>query len=115
MPAANYDLTIEKGVDYSLTLILQRSNGDYIDLSDTGACVNADIVEFYGIDPIASFSIEEIPPSGVQLRLSEEETRILPYDGCYYDIVLNVSGASERLMQGRITASEGATLDLSCQ
>ena len=114
MSAAIYNLNIEKGVDFSLSLILQRSNGDYIDLSDSGICVKADIVDFYELPPITGFTISENLPSGVLMTLSEEGTRILPFDGCYYDVVLNVSGASERLVQGFIETSEQATLNISC-
>jgi hypothetical protein len=114
MSAAINNLNIEKGVDFSLPLILQRSNGDYIDLSDSGVCVKADIVEFYGLPPITGFTISENLPSGVLMTLSEEGTRILPYNGCSYDIVSNVSGDSERLMQGFIETSEQATTNISC-
>lgn len=115
MSAVNYDLFIEKGVDYSLSLVLQRSNGNYVDLTDTGVCVRADIVEFYGLDPITGFSISENLPSGVLMSLNEEATRILPFGECYYDVVLNTNGASERLMYGKIITSEQATLNILCQ
>lgn len=114
MSAAIYDFNIEKGVDFSLSLILQRSNGNYVDLSDTGVCVKAEIVEFYGLDPITGFTISENLPSGVLMTLPEAGTRILPFEECYYDVILNTSGASERLMQGTITTSEQATLNISC-
>ena len=114
MSAAIYNLNIEKGVDFSMSLILQRSNGDYVDLSDSGVCVKADIVEFYDLPPITGFTISENPPSGVLMTLSEEGTNILPFNGGYYDVVLNVSGASERLMQGEIATSEAATLNFLC-
>jgi hypothetical protein len=114
MAAAIYDFTIEKGVDFSLGLTLQRSNGNYVDLSDTGICVKADIVEFYGIPPITSFNIQEILPSGVFISLTEQQTLSLPHDKCYYDIVLNSTGASERLLKGTITTSDAATTNINC-
>ena len=114
MSAATYDFSVEKGVDFSLSLILQRANGDYVDLSDTGTCVKSDIVEFYGLDPITGFLMTETLPSGVTMSLNEQGTSILPFGECYYDVVLNVSGASERLMMGTITTSEFATSDLTC-
>ena len=114
MPAATYNLSIEKGVDYSISFALQRSNGDFVDLTDTGVCVTSEIVEFYGLPPITGFTITEILPSGVSLSLSEAETSILPFGTCYYDVVLNISGASERLVQGIISGSEHATQNISC-
>ena len=114
MAAANYNLNIEKGVDFSLSLVLQRSNGTFVDLSDLGTCVKGDIVEFYGIPPITSFAISENLPSGVLLQLSESQTSMLPHGECYYDIVLNTLGASERLIQGKILTSEAATTNISC-
>lgn len=114
MAAATYDLSIEKGVDFSISLVLQRANGDYVDLSNTGVCIKANIVEFYGIPPVTGFTIAEILPSGVSLSLSEAETSILPFGTCYYDVVLNISGASERLVQGIISGSENATQNISC-
>lgn len=114
MAAAIYDFIIEKGVDFSLGLVLQRSNGNYVDLSDTGVCIKADIVEFYGIPAITSFNIQESLPSGVFISLTEQQTLLLPYDKCYYDIVLNVNADSERLVKGTITTSEAATTNISC-
>jgi hypothetical protein len=115
MAAALYNFSIEKNIDFSMSLVLQRANGDYVDVSSTGVCVKADIVEFYGLDPITGFTITENNPSGVFLTLNQAGTRILPYNGCYYDVVLNVSGVAERLMYGFITTSEYATLNNSCQ
>lgn len=114
MAAANYNLNIEKGVDFSISMVLQRSNGDYVDLTDPTVCVKADIVEFYGIPPITGFTITEILPSGVSLSLSEEGTLALPFDKSYYDVILNTDGATERLIQGEITSSETATINTSC-
>jgi hypothetical protein len=114
MAAANYNLNIEKGVDYSLSLVLQRSDGTFVDLSDSNICVKGDIVEFHGVPAITSFSISENLPSGVLLQLSEAQTSMLPYGECYYDIVLNTNGATERLIQGKILTSEQATTNISC-
>lgn len=115
MPAANYPLTIEKGVDYSISFALQRSNGEFVDLTSPSVCVTSEIVEFYGLPPITGFTITEILPSGVSLSLSEAETSMLPFGICYYDVVLNISGASERLVQGTISSSENATQNILCQ
>jgi hypothetical protein len=115
MPAAIYNLSVEKGVDYSISFALQRSNGEFVNLSDTGVCVTSQIVEFYGLEPITGFTITEILPSGVSLSLTEAGTLILPFDDCYYDVVLNISGSSERLVQGIISSSENATQNISCQ
>jgi hypothetical protein len=114
MAAGIYDFTIEKGVDFSIGIVLQRSNGNYVDLSDSGVCVKADIVEFYGVPPVTSFNIQEILPSGALLSLTEQQTLLLPYEKCYYDIVLNTNGESERLAKGIITTSEAATTNISC-
>ena len=114
MAAATYNITVEKGVDFAISLILQRSNGEYVDLSSADTCIRADIVEFYGVPPITGFTITEILPSGVSLSLSEEGTLALPFDKSYYDVVLNTDGATERLIQGEITSSETATINTSC-
>jgi len=114
MSAAIYNFSIEKGVDFSLSLVLQRSDGSYIDLSDTGVCVKSEIVEFYGLDPITGFTITENLPSGVRLSLSKEGTDVLPFGECYYDTILNVTGVTERLLMGTISTSEKATLNTSC-
>jgi len=114
MAAANYPLTIEKGVDYSISMVLQRANGDYVDLTDTGVCIKADIVEFYGVPPITGFTITEILPSGVKLSLDEEGTSVLPWFNCFYDVVLNTEGVTERLVMGEITPSENATVNTTC-
>lgn len=114
MAAANYNLNIEKGVDFSLSLILQRSNGNFVDLSDPTVCVKGDIVEFHGVPPVTSFYITENLSSGVLLQLSEAQTSMLPYGECYYDIILNTDGATERLIQGKILTSETATTNVSC-
>ena len=114
MAAATYNFPIEKGVDFSFRIDLQRSNGTYVDLSSSGVCVKADIVEFYELPPITGFSITEVLPSGVILSLNEIGTNRLPYGKCFYDVVLNDNGATERLVQGEIDTSEAATLNLTC-
>lgn len=114
MSAAILNLNIEKGVDYSISMILQRANGTYVDLSDTGVCIKAEIVEFYDCPALTGFTITEILPSGVSLSLNEEGSSILPYDGAYYDVVLNTNGATERLVMGAITTSPKATTNTSC-
>ena len=114
MSAAIYNLSIEKGVDFALRMDIQRANGTYVDLTDTGVYLKADIVEFYGLDPITGFTMTEVLPSGVILSLNEAGTKSLPYENCFYDVVLNDNGATERLVQGTIDTSEGATLNLTC-
>ncbi|MDB4314598.1 hypothetical protein N9955_01065 [bacterium] len=114
MPAATYNLEIEKGVDFSISLVLRRADGSYLDLTDTGVCVKSEIVEFYGIPPITGFTLMEDLPSGIFMSLSEEGTNALPFHGCYYDVVLNESGNTERLLKGQITTSEAATQDIEC-
>ena len=114
MSAATYDFVVEKGVDFSLSLVLRKANGDYVDLTDTGVCVKAEIVEFYELDPITGFTIQEILPSGVLLTLTEEGTLSLPFGECFYDVVLNDNGITERLLEGTISTSERATKNISC-
>lgn len=114
MSAGTYNFTIEKGVDFSLPMVLRRANGSYIDLTDSGVCVKSQIVEFYGMTPVTGFTITEVLPSGVILSLSEQGSSILPEPECYYDVVLNSSGVSERLVQGTITVSPNATIDILC-
>jgi hypothetical protein len=115
MAAANYNLNIEKGVNFSISMVLQRANGDYVDLSDSGVCVTAEIVEFYGLPAITGFSITENLPSGVTLSLNSTGTLALPFFNSYYDVVLNTNGIKERLVQGEIITSENATQNTSCQ
>jgi hypothetical protein len=114
MPAQTLNLNIEKGVDFSASFVLQRSGGHYVDLSDTGICVKAEIVEFYGLAPITGFTIQENLPSGVTLSLNEQGSSILPFDKSYYDIVLNTSGNTERFFMGEIALSQNATINTSC-
>ncbi len=115
MSASPYNFTIEKGVDFSISMTLQRENGSYIDLTNTGVCVKSDIIEFYGLAPITGFTVTEVLPSGVILSLNEQGTSILPFGECYYDVVLNTSGVTERLLKGTITTDEASTQTTSCQ
>jgi hypothetical protein len=115
MSAAIYNFSIEKGVDFSISMVLQRENGSYINLTDTGVCVKSDIVEFYGLAPITGFSVSEVLPSGIILSLNEQGTSILPFGECYYDVVLNTNGVTERLLKGTITTDEASTQTTSCQ
>ena len=80
MPAAIYNLSVEKGVDYSISFALQRSNGEFVIYLTLAFVLHLKIVEFYGLEPITGFTITEILPSGVSLSLTEAGTLILPFD-----------------------------------
>jgi hypothetical protein len=115
MAAAIYNFTIEKGVDFSISLVLQKTDGTFVDLTNSNVCVKSEIVEFYGLSPITGFSVSEVLPSGVILSLNEEGTKKLPFGECYYDVILNTNGVTERLVQGTIITSESSTENISCQ
>ena len=114
MSATVYNFDIEKGVDFSGYFVLQRSNGTYVDLAGTGTCAKSEIVEFYGLAPITGFTITEVLPSGINLILNEQATNSLPFGECYYDIVVNSTGFTERITKGTITTIEAATQNISC-
>ena len=114
MSATVYNFDIEKGVDFSGYFILQKADGSYFDLNGTGTCVKSEIVEFYGLAPITGFTITEVLPSGAILTLNEQGTSILPFGECYYDIVVNVTGSTQRVRKGTITTIEAATQNISC-
>ena len=114
MSAVIYDFNIEKGVDFSMSVILRRPDGNYADLSSPNVCVKADIVEFYELDPITGFTVQEVLPSGAILSLNRMGTMLLPYGECFYDVIYSESGVTERLIRGKISTSEPATRNVSC-
>jgi hypothetical protein len=68
------------------SLVLQKTDGTFVDLTNSNVCVKSEIVEFYGLSPITGFSVSEVLPSGVILSLNEEGTKKLPFGECYYDV-----------------------------
>lgn len=113
MAAALYDMFIEKGVDFSTGFNLLLGDGSYADFDSLDTCVKASIVEFQELPPITGFSITGAS-SGVVLSLSEDGSRILPFGECYYDVVVSVSGVSEKIRYGTITTQETATNSPFC-
>jgi len=110
MGAANYDLTVERGVDQTINLTVQ-SSGVALDL--TGATVCSEIRRAKESPDLAvAFGVTypNRAAGQVRLTLSSTQTESVPTRGGYYDVLLaKTDGTYVRLVEGNVTLSQKVT------
>lgn len=110
MGAANYDLTVERGVDLTIDLTVQ-SSGVAIDL--TGATICSQIRKTKE-SPDLAVALGVTYPSRVggqaRLSLTSTQTNSVPTRGGYWDVLLaKTDGTFVRLVEGSVTLSQRVT------
>lgn len=112
MPAAIYDMTIEQGANFDLTLTLRTPTDAPYDL--TGYTGRGQLRTSYSAaEPAAAFAVSIPAPatSGtVKVSLTAAQTASLPARSLVYDIELvNADGYVLRIIQGTADVSPEAT------
>lgn len=119
MTAANYNITIEQGSTFSLTITWQDPQGQAIDL--TGYKVRMQVrATFDDLAPLVSFdssaladgqSIGALDATGIiSVVLADEITAALDFNAGVYDLLAeSPAGEVHRIVQGRVEFERAVT------
>lgn len=110
MGAANYDLTVERGVDLKIDLTVQ-SAGVAVNLTGTTICSQirrtkeaSDLAVAFGV------TYPNRAAGQVRLSLSAADTDDVPARGSYWDVLwAKADGTYVRLVEGSVTLSQKVT------
>lgn len=113
--AAKQNIVIEQGATFQLPLTLRGSNKRPINL--TGHTAKLQIRESHAsLDVLMELSttngkITITPASGrIDIVITDEETSAITWKTAVYDLVLYApDGTARRLIEGKVTVSEGVT------
>lgn len=114
MPAANYDLYVEQGATFELSIIWKDNEGTPIDI--TGYIARMQIRQNYDLDPIISLTDGNgIVLGGVDgtidITITDEQTTDIEILRGKYDLELELGGVVTRLIQGGVEISREVTKD----
>jgi hypothetical protein len=109
MPAATYNIIIEKYSDYGRVFQV-KEDGVIVDITNLTftAQLKESVYDTTGID----FSVENNDPTNGQFRiyLTDTQTSALSSGTQYYDVIQeDAAGNKTRLMEGEETIREGVT------
>lgn len=114
MAAANYDLYIEQGATFTLSLIWKDDEGTPIDI--TGYVARMQIRQNYDTEPVISLTDGDgIVLGGVagtiDITITDEQTTDIEIIRGKYDLELELAGVVTRLIQGQVEISREVTKD----
>ena len=112
MAASVYDIVLEQGTTYSLTVLLKKPNKIPFDL--TGYIGRSQIRKNYAAtEVLATFSVAIASPQKegkVVMSLTDEQTSAIPIVTAVYDLELeSPTGEVTRVIQGKVTVSPEVT------
>ncbi|MDE1170930.1 MAG: hypothetical protein PW734_06955 [Verrucomicrobium sp.] len=110
MPAASYDITIERGADYSLPLVFKDGNGTPLNI--IAATFKAQIREAAeGNVILATFTVtvDGETPGRVVISLTGSQTADLDFASGVYDLFMSNAGISYRMVAGNVTITPTVT------
>lgn len=117
MPAASYDLTIDAGATFKLSLTWANPDGTAVDM--TGYRVrcqlqdgrtNAVVLDADTANAVSGVSISTPDTTGVVLiTVAYSLTAVLDGTGRYVYDAVSAGGEATRLLQGTYVVSQGAT------
>ena len=120
MAAAKYNITIEQGADFEMTVTLTDANGTAIDIS-AGTITfiskirrspETDTIQSGGSDIEFQYTKTDGANGEVKFYIEEEKTRDLPGDNLYYDIYRKNTADDSyvRDLEGKITVIESIAI-----
>ena len=114
MPAVNYDLLIEQGTTWSVTVTLKKTNQSPFDLTGyTGRCQIRKTYTSTNILASPTVTIPSGTDGKVVLSLTEAQTSSLPDTYAVYDVELVApNGDVTRILQGKVKVSLEVTRPL---
>ena len=111
MPAANYDIEIEQGADWTRDLFLTTATQGAIDLSSR--TFSAQIRQFPSGTVATAIACSVVSAAGGQVRLSvtSAASLLVPTAGAKYDLFMVTSaGVSTKLLAGSVTLTPRITV-----
>lgn len=114
MAAANYDLYIEQGATFELSLVWKDSEG--VPINITGYIARMQIRQNYDTEPVVSLTnddgIELVGVDGeINITITDEQTTDIEITRGKYDLELEFDGVVTRLIQGNVEISREVTKD----
>jgi hypothetical protein len=111
MAASRYDLVVEQGVTWALTVTVRKKNG--LPLSLFGYVGKSQIKKSHSEeDLIDEFSVEITDPEKgiLVMRLSEEQTSVMDFTVGVYDVILiSPDRVTARILEGSVKFSPRVT------
>jgi len=110
MSASTYNISIERNVDYRVTLTLKDGNGTAIDI--TTATIDAEIKQDYYFPTIVAFTVTKITPASgiVELSLTAAQTAALHPGPLKYDVLVKyATGIFQKILKGTVFVDTNIT------
>ena len=111
MPAGIYNITIEQGATFEITLTIKQGDGNPVDLS--GYTARSQIREKVSSLAAAGAFVVTFPEprteGKLKMSLAASATALLPARVYAYDLELESAGRVERLLEGKVVVSAEVT------
>lgn len=110
MSASTYNISIERNVDYRVSLTLKDGNGSPIDV--TTATVDAEIKQDYYFPNIVSFTVTKVNPASgiIELSLTAAQTAALHPGPLKYDVLVKyATGIFQKILKGTVFVDTNIT------
>jgi hypothetical protein len=109
MPATQYDILIEKRADFSLPLLLTNASGSPFNLSGVTLTGQVRRVFDNALQAVFNYSVLNSGSASVTLSLSSTQTSAIDSSPSFYDIFLDTTSGSERILYGAADIDKNVT------
>ena len=110
MAAANHNIIVSRGEDFSFTLTVQDSGGGAVDISNN--TFTSEIRRDGGKPLVASFDAMTDDGDNVVVGISKTETLKLDGNTTYeWDLFRTASGTRSRLIYGKVFVEDSITIE----
>ena len=117
MAAGRYDITIEQGATFTLTISYKDSTGSVIDMTSSGRSVRMSIKEVVGGALIASTEggsptlSASLAATGnnITISMTAANTASLDFDTAVYDLESVNNATLDRILEGKVKLSREVT------
>ncbi|MDP6587727.1 MAG: hypothetical protein QF535_23990 [Anaerolineales bacterium] len=109
MSAGTHNITIEKGVDFEMTLELKDADGEVINVTGYSFKAEARRKSSTGVAATFTTAITNAATGAVKVSMPASTTRGLPVGKLLYDLVSSYGGVIKRYVTGIITVQDTIT------
>ncbi len=109
MPATEYDILIERRSSFTLPLLLTDATGAPYNLS--GITLTGQVRRFFddSLQAAFTYSVLNSGQASVSLSLTTGQTAAIDLAPCIYDIFMDTTSGSEKLLYGVASIGRNAT------